>query len=158
MDAVVFGSPTCMGGVSEPFRAFMETSFERVLTKGVGWANKLAAGFTNAASLSGGKLTALQHLSAFAAQHGMHWVNPGLPPELADSNPNNGDPNWGGFHLGAVALSRAGQGTDATPPPADLRTSEMLGARVANVAWQLLAGRLALQTLTLPLSAAPRIG
>jgi NAD(P)H dehydrogenase (quinone) len=39
------------------------------------WTGKIAAGFTNSASRSGGKLKTLIQLAVFAAQHSRHWVN-----------------------------------------------------------------------------------
>lgn len=44
------------------------------------------------------------------------------------------------------------------PPPADLRTAEMLGARVASVSRQLHAGRLALQARSHPADTAALAG
>lgn len=77
-DAVIFGSPTYMGSVSAPFKAFMDASSKP--WSEARWANKLAAGFTISASWSGDKLNTLQTLAVFAAQHGMLWVSVGLPP------------------------------------------------------------------------------
>ncbi|WP_372525229.1 flavodoxin family protein [Piscinibacter sp.] len=145
MDAIIFGSPTYMGSASAQFKAFMDATSRRVFACGGKWANKLAAGFTNAASRSGDKLATLQQISVFAAQHGMHWVNLGLPPGHNSSKSTEDSLNRDGFFLGAAAQSNADEGSDVAPPPADLRTAEMLGARVANVARQLLAGKLALQ-------------
>ncbi len=54
--------------------------FRDVFAKGSKWADKVAAGFTNAASRSGDKLATNQQIAVFAAQHRMHWVNLGLPP------------------------------------------------------------------------------
>jgi len=41
------------------------------------WKDKLAAGFTNSAGMSGDKLLALQQLAVFAAQHGVIWITLG---------------------------------------------------------------------------------
>nr|WP_230947491.1 hypothetical protein [Burkholderia territorii] len=40
----------------------------------------MAAGFAVSVSQSGGKLSALQQLAVFAAQHQMRWVSLGLIP------------------------------------------------------------------------------
>ena len=77
-DAIVFGSPTYMGSASAPFKAFMDASSK--VWAAQGWKDKLAAGFTNSASQSGDKLSTLQQLAIFAAQHGMIWIGLGLPP------------------------------------------------------------------------------
>ena len=52
-----------------------------------------------------------------------------------------------GLFLGAAAQSDADVSAEVAPPPADLRTAEHLGARVAEVAQQLVAGRQALAAL-----------
>jgi multimeric flavodoxin WrbA len=80
VDAIIFGAPTYMGSASAQFKTFMDATSKTVFAKGGKWANKVAAGFTNSASRSGDKLATLQQLTIFAAQHGMHWVNLGLPP------------------------------------------------------------------------------
>ena len=77
-DAILFGSPTYMGGVSAQFKAFMDETSNAVFAAGFLWKDKIAAGFTNSASRAGDKSEVLSHLSIFAAQHGMHWVNLGL--------------------------------------------------------------------------------
>ncbi|GGD00873.1 flavodoxin family protein [Undibacterium terreum] len=141
VDAIIFGSPTYMGSASAKFKGFMEATSSKVFAKGGKWANKVAAGFTNAASRSGDKLAVLQQLSIFAAQHGMHWVNLGLPPGHNNSKSTEDSLNRHGFFLGAAAQSNADEGPDVAPTSADLKTAEHLGARVAKVAIQLAAGR-----------------
>ncbi len=131
-DAIIFGSPTYMGSVSGPFKCFMDASSK--IWAEMGWKDKLAAGFTNSASLSGDKLNSLIQMSIFAAQHGMNWVN------LAIANGNNssqGDPqslNRIGSYLGAMAQSNADEGPDVAPPQCDRDTAQALGARVAAAA------------------------
>jgi len=147
-DAIIFGAPTYMGSASAQFKAFMDATskviFNRFQSGGTGWQDKLAAGFTNSASRSGDKLATLQQLSIFAAQHGMHWVNLGLPPGHNASNTSEDSLNRHGFFLGAGAQSDADKGPDDGPSAADLLTAEHLGRRVAGVAHELAAGRRAL--------------
>ena len=68
-DAVVFGTPTHMGGYSAQMKAFIDAC------SGVwyrqGWKDKIAAGFTHSQGLSGDKLNTLQGLVVNAMQHGM---------------------------------------------------------------------------------------
>ncbi len=144
VDAIIFGAPTYMGSASAQFKAFMDATSRTVFAKGGKWRDKLAAGFTNAASRSGDKLATLQQISIFAAQHGMHWVNLGLPPGHNNSTSTEDTLNRHGFFIGAAAQSDADVSAEVAPPPADLRTAEHLGARVAEVARQLAAGRRAL--------------
>ncbi|MCY1371358.1 p-benzoquinone reductase [compost metagenome] len=144
VDAIIFGSPTYMGSASAQFKAFMDATSRKVFAKGGVWINKIAAGFTNAASRSGDKLATLQQLSIFAAQHGMHWVNLGLPPGHNSSKSTEEMLNRHSFWLGAAAQSDADVSADIAPPTWDLLTAEHLGARVAEVTRQMAAGRRAL--------------
>lgn len=73
--AILFGSPTYMGGAAAQFKAFADYSSELWVQQS--WKNKLAGGFTHGAALSGDKLNTLMYFSILAAQHGMVWVNPG---------------------------------------------------------------------------------
>lgn len=131
-DAIIFGSPTYMGGVSGPFKAFMDQTSKIWATQV--WKDKLAAGFTNSASASGDKLNTLMQLAVFAAQHGMHWVSLGLMPGNSSANGSAEDLNRLGSYLGAMAQSLADAGPDVAPPAADLRTAFELGRRVAEIA------------------------
>ena len=140
-DAIIFGAPTYMGSVSAQFKAFMDATSRQVFAKGTGWRDKLAAGFTNSASRSGDKLATLQQIAIFAAQHGMHWINLGLPPGHNSSQSTEDVLNRHSYFLGAGAQSNADEGADVAPPDADLRTAQHLGARVAKVARELAAGR-----------------
>jgi len=148
VDAIVFGAPTYMGSASGQFKTFMDATSRTVFAKGGTWKDKVAAGFTNAASRSGDKLVTLQQISIFAAQHGMHWVNLGLPPGHNSSTTTEEALNRHGFWLGAAAQSNADQSADDAAWPSDLKTSEHLGKRVATVARELAAGRRTLGLLT----------
>ena len=131
-DAIIFGSPTYMGSASAAFKAFMEAS-----SKAMGkWNNKIAAGFTNSASQNGDKLNSLVQLAIFAAQHGMVWVNLGLPPGNNSTKGSVEDLNRLGSFLGAMAQSPADAGADVGPLPSDKRTAEHLGRRTAEAAKQ----------------------
>ncbi|MDE1244193.1 flavodoxin family protein [Vibrio aestuarianus] len=128
-DAIIFGSPTYMGGVSAAFKAFIDASAGVWFKQG--WKDKLAAGFTNSGSMSGDKLSTLQQMSIFAAQHGMMWVSLGLMPGNNSSVGSIEDLNRLGSFLGAMAQSNADQSADIVPPKADLETAKALGERVA---------------------------
>ncbi|GGC66110.1 flavodoxin family protein [Undibacterium terreum] len=142
-DAIIFGCPTYMGSASGKFKSFMDASSSHVFRE-YKWKDKIAAGFTNAASRSGDKLVTLQQLTIFAAQHGMHWVNLGLPPGHNNSTSTEDSLNRHGFFLGAAAQSDADLSADDAATSADLKTSAHLGARVAAVAREMAAGRAAL--------------
>ena len=142
-DALVFGSPTYMGGVSAQFKAFMDSTSTRFGTGA--WRDKLAAAFTNSASQSGDKLATLQALSVFAMQHSMVWVGLGLPPGNNVSTGSVEDLNRLGSFLGAMAQSNGDVGADIAPPASDQRTAEALGKRVAEAAkrWSAVPEKLA---------------
>ena len=145
--AIIFGSPTYMGGVSAQFKAFMDASLDAYLK--AAWKDKIAAGFTNSASRSGDKLDTLVQLAIFAAQHGMHWVSLGLPPGNNSSTGSEKELNRLGFFLGAGAQSNADEGPDHAPPLSDLLTAQELGKRVGDVTLQFIRGRsLAVETGT----------
>jgi len=130
-DAIIFGSPTYMGTVSAPFKAFMDASSQAWMARA--WKDKIAAGFTNSNSLNGDKLSTLIQLTVFAAQHGMIWVG---QAEMNGCEPGkHGDPeaiNRTGTMLGAVAQSE-NDSPKVTPPVGDLKTGEILGKRVAEM-------------------------
>ena len=126
-DAIVFGSPTYMGTVSAPFKAFMDASVKTWFAQG--WRDKLAAGFTNSGSASGDKLNVLTTLVVFASQHGMLWVPPAQPIETEGDAPRN---RLGSF-TGAMAQSDNAP-PEETPPAGDRATARALGARVAAAA------------------------
>lgn len=143
-DALIFGAPTYMGGQSAQFKAFQDATSHTVFAAGALWRDKVAAGFTNSASRSGDKLATLMQLAVFAAQHGMHWVNLGLPPANNSSTGSEEDLNRLGFFMGAGAQSNADEPPELAPPQADLLTAEHLGRRVAEVTLRLMRGEAAL--------------
>ena len=140
-DAIIFGAPTYTGSASAAFKAFAEATSHAIMTQGFKWRDKIAAGFTNSGSRSGDKLATLIELALLAAQHGMHWVNLGLPPADNSSAGTGTDLNRLGFWLGAGAQSNVDQGPDLAPPGCDLATARHLGRRVAVVTQQLVRGR-----------------
>ena len=74
-DAIIFGSPTYMGGPAAQFKALADATGERWY-RGA-WRDKLAAGFTVSSGPSGDKLSTLHYFFTLAMQHGMIWI--GLP-------------------------------------------------------------------------------
>jgi multimeric flavodoxin WrbA len=140
-DAIIFGTPTYMAGPSAQFKAFEDASSRNVMARGFRWRNKIAAAFSNSGSRSGDKLATLMQLALFAAQHGMHWVNLGLPPANCSSTGSENDLNRLGFFLGAGAQSNVDEGPESAPPESDLATARHLGQRVAQVTMQYVLGR-----------------
>jgi NAD(P)H dehydrogenase (quinone) len=137
-DAIVFGTPTYMGNVAAGFQAFAEQTGRRCMNGT--WRDKVAAGFTNSGAKSGDKVSTLISLAVFAAQHHMHWVRLGLKPGWHSSAGSEQDLNRLGFWLGAGAQTDV-DADSADVHPADVRTCEHLGTRVATVTTELIAGR-----------------
>lgn len=143
-DAMIFGSPTYMGGASAKFRAFAELTSKKWSAQA--WKNKIAAGFTNSASQSGDKLATLNSLQVLAAQHGMVWVGLDLLPGNNTSAASQDDLNRLGSFSGLMTQANSDQGADVAPPDADHRTAEHFGKRVAEAAQRWVRGATDLAT------------
>ncbi len=131
-DAIIFGTPTYMGGPSAQFKTFLDATSGRWAEQQ--WKDKLAAGFTNSAGLSGDKLATLESLLLVAMQHGMVWVGLGLLPGNHTSKGSPEDLNRIASSLGAMAQSDADVGPEVAPGASDRRTAYHLGQRVAEAA------------------------
>jgi multimeric flavodoxin WrbA len=139
-DAMVFGAPTYMGGLSAPFKGFMESTSKLWLQQR--WKDKLAAGFTNSGSLYGDKANALGELCCFAAQHGMLWISLGML--VSGVRGDRDDPrhlNRLGSSLGLMTQADVDRGPELAPPISDLETARAFGRRIAGVAARWVAGR-----------------
>lgn len=130
-DAIVLGSPTYMGSVSWQFKKFADASSKQWF--GQKWKDKIAAGFTNSATMNGDKLSTLHYLYTLAMQHSMVWVGTGLMPSNTKAAQRN-DINYVGSFSGLMAQSPADSSPDEGPLPGDLETAKLFGARVAETA------------------------
>lgn len=128
-DAIIFGSPTYMGGLSAEFARFKDWTSSRWMQGA--WRNKLAAGFTVSASWNGDKHNTLYQLLTLAVQHGMIWVGLGLPPGNNSSTGSIADLNRLGASIGAMGQANADQGVEGIAA-SDFKTFEALGRRVAE--------------------------
>jgi NAD(P)H dehydrogenase (quinone) len=131
--AIIMGAPTYMGGVSAPFKTFIDATSKRWFT--LAWKDKIAAGFTNSGSYSGDKLASLQQLMILAMQHGMIWVGQAEPgPQLSGTEvaPIESINRLGSFS-GLMAQSNHKAAPDIAPPSGDLETARRFGKRVAEV-------------------------
>ena len=137
-DAIIFGAPTYMGGVSAPFKAFMDASSKAWATQD--WKDKVAAGFTHSASQGGDKFNTVTQLFTFAMQHGMIWTGLGLLPGNNNSKGSVNDLNRLGSSTGALTQSSADQGADVIID-SEFKTAEYLGKRVALVTLQFAGER-----------------
>lgn len=128
-DGVIFGSPTYMGMVSWQFKKFADASSKPWYTKD--WQGKIAAGFTNSATLNGDKFSTIQYLSTLANQHKMLWTGTGMHPSNNKAATRDDLNNLGGY-TGLLVTSPS----DASPDemiPGDLKTAEQFGVNVAEV-------------------------
>jgi multimeric flavodoxin WrbA len=132
-DAIIFGTPTYMGGPSWQFKKFADASSKPWF--GQAWKDKVFGGFTNSASLSGDKLSTLQQLAVLAAQHGGIWVSVGVLPSSSKSA-NRDDPNYLGSWLGVMTRVPS-DASAAEMAPGDLETGRKYGERVAGIAGRL---------------------
>ncbi len=130
-DAIIFGAPTYMGSASAQFKTFMDASAKVWFAQG--WKDKIAAGFTHSGSQNGDKFNTITQLFTFAMQHGMIWTGLGLLPGNNTSKGSVNDLNRLGGFSGALTQSNNDQGAEAIPA-SDLKTAEVLGARVAQFA------------------------
>lgn len=133
-DAIVFGAPTYMGGPAWQFKKFADAS-SRPWGKQL-WKDKLAAGFTNSATINGDKFNTITYMLTLAMQHGMVWVGTGMLPANTKAAQRN-DINWLGGFTGALAQSPADASPEEGPLPGDLETARQFGARVAQLAAKL---------------------
>ncbi|UTH73681.1 flavodoxin family protein [Chromobacterium sp. IIBBL 290-4] len=124
-DAIIFGSPTYMGGPAAQFKSFADASSEAWCRQAL--AGKIAAGFTVGGSPNGDQQATLAYFATLAAQHGMLWC--GL--DIANGQQAH-KLNRLGCQLGATAHC-----PDGTPHPLDLATARHLGERVARMASRL---------------------
>lgn len=132
-DAIVFGTPTYMGGPSAEFKTFADASSKKWMTGA--WRDKLAAGFTVSLSLSGDKHMTLSYLVTFAMQQKMLWIG------QAESGPTHDGEHGGkpedvnriGSYTGFMAQAD-NVAPDVSPPQGDHKTAELFGERVATAA------------------------
>ncbi len=127
-DTIVMGSPTYMGAASWQFKKFADASSKVWFT--MGWKDKLAAGFTNSASLNGDKFSTLQYLWTLSQQHGMFWVGMGMMPANQKKHTRDDINNVGGFG-GLMTVTPADASTDEMVP-GDIKTAKAFGQRVAE--------------------------
>ena len=128
-DGLILGSPTYLGGVSGPFKSFMDATgrlWRQQRLKG-----KLVAGFTVSSLPSGDKQSTLISMFVFSMQHGMLWVgNPFLPGQhtgAAYEEAVNRLGSWSGLMVQAGHSAPAGSFAAG-----DIKTARMFGKNFAE--------------------------
>ena len=133
-DAVIYGSPTYMGGPAWQFKKFADASSKPWFTQA--WKNKVAAGFTNSASTNGDKFSTIEYVWTLSQQHGQIWVGTGLmPSNKKEHSPK--DINWTAGFGGTLSVSPSDASPDEAPRSGDLETAKLHGKRVAEIAAKL---------------------
>ena len=128
-DGLLLGTPTYLGGVSSPFKAFMDATGRMWRQQSL--RGKLAAGFTVSSLPSGDKQTTLVSLFTFAMQHGMQWVGNPVLPEQHQGVPEAEAANRLGSWSGLMAQSAHGGPADAFVP-GDLKSARLFGSHFAR--------------------------
>ncbi|MEH0167084.1 flavodoxin family protein [Roseateles microcysteis] len=128
-DGFILGSPTYLGGVSAPFKSFMDATGK--LWRMQALKDKLAAGFTVSSLPSGDKQSTLTSMFVFAMQHGMLWVGNPILPEQHRGVPYEEAANRLGSWSGLMA--QAGHASPADSfVPGDVKTARMFGRHFAQ--------------------------
>jgi len=130
-DAIIYGSPTYMGGPAWQFKKFADETSKRWFD--MVWKDKIAGGFTNSASVNGDKFNTITYFVTLAMQHGQIWVGTGLLPANKKEN-GPADVNWTAGSTGALSISPADASSDEAPREGDIETAKLYGKRVAQYA------------------------
>lgn len=128
-DGYVLGSPTYLGGVSGPFKTFMDATGRLWRTQQL--KGKLAAGFTVSSLPSGDKQSTLMSMFVFCMQHGMLWVGNPILPEQHMGVPYDEAANRLGSWSGMMAQADHSAPANSFPP-GDFKTARMFGKSFAE--------------------------
>lgn len=128
-DGYLLGSPTYLGGVSSPFKAFMDATGRLWRTQQL--KGKLAAGFTVSSLPAGDKQSTLMSMFVFCMQHGMLWVGNPVLPEQHSGVPYDEAANRLGSWSGLMAQAGHGAAADAFVV-GDIKTARMFGKNFAE--------------------------
>ena len=137
-DAIVYGSPTYMGGPAWQFKKFADATSKPWFTQV--WKDKIAGGFTNSASVNGDKAVTIQYFTTLALQHSQVWVGTGLMPSNTKAHGPD-DTNWTAGFAGAMAISPSDASPEEAPRKGDLETARLYGVRIAEAAVRWARGK-----------------
>ena len=125
---IVFGSPTYMGAPSWQFKKFADASSKAWYHRH--WKDKLAAGFTNSATINGDKAGTINYFITLSQQHGMLWAGMGMLPANAKASTRDSLNNVAGFS-GLMTATPSDASTDEMVP-GDIATARAFGQRVVE--------------------------
>lgn len=135
-DGLILGSPTYLGGVSGPFKSFMDATGR--LWRSQQLKGRLAAGFTVSSLPAGDKQSTLISMFVFCMQHGMVWVGNPILPEQHGGVPYDEAANRLGSWSGLMAQAGHASAPDAFVP-GDIRTARLFGRNFAENLHRVLA-------------------
>ncbi len=136
-DGYILGSPTYLGGVSSPFKTFMDATGRLWRTQEL--KGRLAAAFTVSSLPAGDKQSTLLSMFVFAMQHGMIWVGNPILPEQHFGVPYEQAANRLGSWTGLMA--QAGHTAPANAfALGDLKTARMFGHYFASALRRVSSG------------------
>ncbi|MCZ4305224.1 flavodoxin family protein [Zoogloeaceae bacterium G21618-S1] len=141
-DGLILGSPTYLGGVSGPFKSFMDSTgglWRRQQLRG-----KLAAGFTVSSLPAGDKQSTLMSMFVFCMQHGMLWTGNPVLPEQHNGVPYDEAANRLGSWSGLMAQAGHASAADAFVP-GDIKSARLFGEHFV-LALQRLSGTVDVRT------------
>ncbi|HPF23594.1 MAG TPA: flavodoxin family protein [Hyphomonas sp.] len=138
LDAIIYGSPTYMGGPAWQFKKFADATSKPWFTQV--WKDKIAGGFTNSASVNGDKKSTLDYFFTLSQQHGQVWVGTGLLPSNTKAHGPD-DVNWTAGFSGALAISPSDASPEEAPRKGDLETARVYGVRIAEAAKRWARGK-----------------
>jgi NAD(P)H dehydrogenase (quinone) len=116
-----------MGSVSWQFKKFADASSKPWYSQV--WKDKLAAGFTNSASMNGDKLSTLHYLFTLSQQHSMLWVGTGMLPANSKAATRN-DITYVASFSGLMTATPSDASADEMVP-GDIATARKFGERIA---------------------------
>jgi multimeric flavodoxin WrbA len=135
-DGLVLGSPTYLGGVSGPFKSFMDATGRLWRTQAL--KGRLAAGFTVSSLPAGDKQSTLLSMFVFSMQHGMVWVGNPIVPEQHSGVPYDEAANRLGSWSGLMAQAGHASPFDSFVP-GDIKTARMFGRHFAQSLQRMVA-------------------
>ena len=138
-DAIIFGTPTYIGGPAAKFKEFIEKLAGDIWLQRL-WLNKISGGFTVSAGRSGDKQSCLQQLATYAAQMGMLWVPVRITGGNYSSQGSEDDLNRMAGYLGVMAQATSIKTSAMCHHPATFRqrrcTDTISPALRDNTGWE----------------------
>lgn len=95
------------------------------------WKNKIAAGFTNSATLNGDKESTIGHFATLAGRHKMLWTGTGMHPSHSKAATRDDLDHLDGYR--GLLVTTPSDASVEEMIPGDGKTPEAFGANVVDV-------------------------